>query len=151
MDRLVCLEQLELQGLLKLYHPDAKTQFASDGTDKIVEALKALAAHRLPIDAGQPNGRFRATVYALSEAEVFTPNVAMPLLSGPVQIIVAGDTVSAQIILTAPQAPGQNGELNVVFDRPIQVGDVQRFLILNKEHLTAVGVLKAEGLGDIGR
>ena len=48
--------------------------------------------------------------------------------------------------VTVPRkiTPGQNGEIEFIFARPVRVNEEQRYLLLHRDHVSAVGVFLEE-------
>lgn len=148
------LEELEMRELLNTYtlpgdtatcvfdHEAAKAPAgskASKGPLEIVTSLGAIAKRRNPTVAAHEEKRFKASIYALGPQEAYRRDVAVALKTGPTTVLVGNDSVAAE--LTAPReiAPGENGEIEIVFEKAIRVGNGQRFLLLNKQHVSATG------------
>jgi translation elongation factor EF-Tu-like GTPase len=153
------LEELEMRELLNKYalpgdtapcvfdHQATKTPAgsrASKGPIQIVTALAAIAKKRSAPAGGREERRFKASIYSLVPHEAFSRDVALAVKTGPTTALLGNESVSA--VVTAPYeiAPGENGEIEIVFERSMRVADGQRFLLLNKQHVSAAGFFLAK-------
>lgn len=148
------LEELEMRELLNTYalpgdtapcifdHQAARTTAGSKapkGPFQIVQSLEAIAKKRRPPESVREGTRFRASVYALVPQEAYTRDVAIAVKTGPATTLVGNESVAAEVIASREIAPGSNGEIDIIFARPMRVGAGQRFLLLNKQHVAATG------------
>jgi translation elongation factor EF-Tu-like GTPase len=150
------LEELELRDLLNKYysagntaacvfdHPTARTTSRSSiskGFIEIVRSFSTIARKRSEPNSVQEDMRFRANVYSLGPQEAFLPDVATAVKSGPTNAIVGGESITAEVTTPREIPPGEHGEIEIAFSRPVRVGQGQRFLLINKQHVAAAGFL----------
>jgi translation elongation factor EF-Tu-like GTPase len=153
------LEELEMRELLNTYalpgdtapcvfdHQATKIPAgskASKGPLQIVASLGAIAKKRYAPDKTREEKRFKASIYSLTAQEAFMRDVALPVKSGPATALVGSESVAAEITAAREIAPGENGEVEILFERPIRVGDGQRFLLMNRQHVSAAGFFLAK-------
>jgi Elongation factor Tu GTP binding domain len=148
------LEELEMRELLNKYglpgdtapclfdHHATKTPArsrAAKGPMQIMDALGAIAKKRKAPDFVREEKLFKVGVYALVPQEAFTRDVATAVKTGPARALVGNESVAADVAAPREIAPGENGEIDIVFARPLRVAEGQRFLLLNKDHVSAAG------------
>ncbi|MHB1038254.1 MAG: hypothetical protein ACYC35_23080 [Pirellulales bacterium] len=151
------LEELEMRELLKAYgfagdnavcvfdHPDAKAQRSGNvarGPEQIAQVLETVAKKRSPLRSIRESKRFPAGVYCLAPQEVFARDVAGPVKNGSVTMLVGGKVLDAEVTVTQEVPPGSNGLIEILVADPLRVGEGQRFLLLRKDHVTAVGFFR---------
>src|SRR5262249_36620162 len=120
---------------------------ASKGPIEIVQSLHAIAKKRRSAESVRQDKRFRASVYSLVPQEGFARDVAISVKSGPTTALVGNESLAAEVVAQREIAPGENGEIEIVFERPMRVREGQRFLLLNKQHVAAAGVFLAKDAG----
>jgi translation elongation factor EF-Tu-like GTPase len=160
--KLLELEELEMRELLNSYalpgdtgpcvfdHQATKIPAgskASKGPLQIVASLGAIAKKRNAPDKTREEKRFKASIYSLTAQEAFSRDVALPVKTGPTTALVGSESVAAEITVAREIAPGGNGEVEILFERPIRVGDGQRFLLMNRQHVSAAGFFLAKDAG----
>jgi translation elongation factor EF-Tu-like GTPase len=161
--QLLELEELETRELLKTYDfpgettltvfddPSAKTTAdskRSKGPVRIVQSLEAIAKKRSEAESVVADRQFRASLYSLVPQEAFTPEVAIPVRSGATSALIGNESVAAKVIAPREIAPGENGEIEIVFAKLIRVAKGQRFLLLNRGHIAATGFFLTNDSGN---
>jgi translation elongation factor EF-Tu-like GTPase len=156
------LEELEMRELLNKYalpgdtapcvfdHQATKIppgSKASKGPIQIVTSLGAVAKKRNAPEKAREEKWFKASIYSLEPQEAFSRDVTLPVKSGPTTALVGSESVAAEITAAREIAPGENGEVEILFERPIRVGNGQRFLLINREHVSAAGFFLAKDAG----
>lgn len=148
------LEELEMRELLNHYglpgdaapcifdNQSARTTSAFEapkGAIQIVDSLGVIAKKRIAPTVDREGKQFTASIYSLVPREAFRPDIAIPVKTGPVMALVGSEAVAAEITGPKEIATGETGEIEIVFANSIRVAEGQRFLLLNKEHVAAVG------------
>lgn len=153
------LEELEVRELLNNYelpgddalcvfdHAEARTSAGdkyATGPLQIVNSLAIVARRRPSEGSSREAKRLSSVVYSLGRPEVDPPEIATMVQSGPTTVLMRGELFAAKIVTSADISPGSVGEVDIVFEEPAQIAAVQRFALLNKGHISAVGVFTSD-------
>ena len=152
---LIELVQLEVRQLLNNYelpgddvlyvfdHAEARNasgdKFAR-GPLQIVKSLDIVARRRPSEGPLRECIRVSSDVYFLGQAEVYPPDIATIVQSGQTTVLMRGELFEAKIETSAEISPGSASEVDIVFDKPAQITEAQRFALLNEGHIAAIGV-----------
>lgn len=121
---------------------NAKTSSKSKtrkGPEEIVDLITKSSMKRLSTPDSKSIHSFSAEVYSLAKTEA--PQGAMTIATGPLTIILNGNTLEAEVAKTDGIVPGAHGQLLFKAKDAINTSIGQRFIILNRDHIAGVGVV----------
>ena len=145
------LEELEMRELLRTYGlpADRATVFFDSsnaptklpkGYDAIAEILSKIEAESGPPEELAATNSFEAWVYSLADLEAYERGISKTISTGSYRIIFGHIAMDAELVVTSPIPPGENGTVRVNLLEDAGTLDTTRFVIGSPAHVIAVGV-----------
>ena len=149
-------EELEIRELLNNYelpgdhalcvldHADAKSSASENqarGPQQIVSSLATVAKRRASEGMLWEGKRVSSVVFVLGPAEVDSPETATKVQNARTTVLMRGELFAASTVSSAELLPGSVGDVDIVFEKPAEIAEAQRFVLLNNGHISALGVI----------